>query len=465
MPLLISSQEEDRVLVFYTQKSPHMNYENVRLLKETEKEAEFVKCFEGSNALDFQLVTELGYRLRENADCEYVIVSNDTGFDAAVKYWSVRNMPVRRLSGKECFRQTTGKKQQENKAGLKTEAREKTEPKAEEKSGQGKWAKGEPAAKENLEMEGKPGKIPGTEAEPEAVKSLSVGAEPEAVKPLSVGAEPEAAEPLGVGAESEAAEPLGVGAEPEAAESLGVGAEPEAAESLGMEAESGKSSGMGAEPETKKKSRRKPELGKNPRKKAAAEAETDPDTETYSENHSQNKSRNNSQAVTEGAGETGKEPKDEAEVKTEEEQAVVEDGQEALARENSSDTIVRALFRCISRDNLADFHNALVMFLGEDEGKELYQEIKGNPEWTLYWSEHSESSQKERFDIYCRLVFEHSELAGDYPQDFSAFLLKANGKRKNLNSLRAALQGQYGKEKGMKYYSLFKSHIKIMNRM
>ena len=38
VPLLVSSQEDDEVLVFYTTKSPHMNYENVRLLKETEKE-------------------------------------------------------------------------------------------------------------------------------------------------------------------------------------------------------------------------------------------------------------------------------------------------------------------------------------------------------------------------------------------------------------------------------------------
>ena len=115
VPLLVSSQSDDRVLVFYTQKSPHMNYENVRMLKETEKEAVFIKCFEGSNALDFQLVTELGYRLREDADCEYVIVSNDTGFDAAVRYWAARRQPVSRLSGKECFRQLTNKKRRDPK--------------------------------------------------------------------------------------------------------------------------------------------------------------------------------------------------------------------------------------------------------------------------------------------------------------------------------------------------------------
>ena len=84
VPLLVASQPDEEVIVFYTQKSPHMNYENVRLLKETEKEAEFIKCFEGSNALDFQLVTQLGYLLCENQANSYVIVTvtkDDYGSD------------------------------------------------------------------------------------------------------------------------------------------------------------------------------------------------------------------------------------------------------------------------------------------------------------------------------------------------------------------------------------------------
>lgn len=280
VPLLVSSQAEDVVLVFYTQKSPYMNYENVRLLKETEKEAVFIKCFEGSNALDFQLVTELGYRLRDASDCEYVIVSNDTGFDAAVRYWTAKKMAVSRLSGKECFRQVTGKGQ-------------KIEPVAEE-----------PVKKEQSE---------------EAV-----------IEPVSP----------------------------------------------------------------------------------------------------------------------------------------IEEIQETPVIEVPvSEESIRNLCKCISKDSLADFHNALVIFFGEERGKSLYQEIKGNSELNAYWAGLSESNQEEKFDIYCKMVFELSELANDYPEDFSAFLFKANVKRKNLNSLRAALQGHYGKEKGMKYYSLIKSHIKIMNRM
>lgn len=111
VPLLVSSQPDDEVLVFYTLKSPHMNYENVRILKETEKEAVFIKCFEGSNALDFQLVSELGYRLREDLESEYIVVSNDTGFDAVIRYWAARNMRVSRLSGKECYRNLVAKRQ------------------------------------------------------------------------------------------------------------------------------------------------------------------------------------------------------------------------------------------------------------------------------------------------------------------------------------------------------------------
>lgn len=125
VPLLVASQPDEEVIVFYTQKSPHMNYENVRLLKETEKEAEFIKCFEGSNALDFQLVTQLGYLLCENQANSYVIVSNDTGFDAAVRYWKQRNMPVQRLSGKELNRrlQQKAKTMEKEKFSLKRRRR------------------------------------------------------------------------------------------------------------------------------------------------------------------------------------------------------------------------------------------------------------------------------------------------------------------------------------------------------
>ena len=47
----------DRITVFYTDKSPHMCYQHVIALLEKEREIRFIKCFEGNNALDFQLVS------------------------------------------------------------------------------------------------------------------------------------------------------------------------------------------------------------------------------------------------------------------------------------------------------------------------------------------------------------------------------------------------------------------------
>ncbi len=100
--LLDTVTEEDSILVFYTAKSPHMNYKNVIRLKESSKEVEFIECCEGNNALDFQLCTDLGFRVHDIADGKFVIVTNDTGYDAVVKYWQQRNIPVSRMKSTQC---------------------------------------------------------------------------------------------------------------------------------------------------------------------------------------------------------------------------------------------------------------------------------------------------------------------------------------------------------------------------
>ena len=303
VPLLAAAKAEEEVVVFYTQRSPHMNYENVRKLKETDREAVFIKCFEGNNALDFQLVTDLGYRLCAEPDCEYVIVSNDTGFDAAVRYWNEKAMPVRRLSGKECFRMLRS---------IRMHADETGEEKPDE-------------AEES-----------GRQTEDAAVRE-------------------EAAEPT---AKEEPGQP-------------------------------------------KKADIKEKQAGK----------------------------------------------------------------EEVLSEKENTERIVKDLLSCIGKEYLADFHNALVMFFGKEKGKKLYQQVKTDPEYSAYRAGLPKHSQREKFGIYCHVVFSQSEYAKEEPQDFAGFLYRAADKRKNLNSLRAALVGQYGKDKGMKYYSLFKSHIKIMNRM
>lgn len=98
--LLANVTEEDELIVFYTRKSPHMNYKNVVLLLESTKKVQFIECLEGNNALDFQLSTELGFRLSTNHEDAFIIVSNDNGYNAVVSYWEGRNVNISRITGK-----------------------------------------------------------------------------------------------------------------------------------------------------------------------------------------------------------------------------------------------------------------------------------------------------------------------------------------------------------------------------
>jgi len=507
VPLLVSSQEDDEVLVFYTTKSPHMNYENVRMLKETEKEADFIKCFEGSNALDFQLVSELGYRLSQNAGREYVIVSNDTGFDAAVRYWSTRKMPVSRLSGKECHRMLTEKKQRVAK-----ESGAAVEPEQEQTRAAGPEVETEQVRESGSEAEAEQVRETGQEAEAERGREQSK--KPRSSKksePSKAGGKagesgnPEASGKVGNAEESGKAEP---------AENAGLAEESgkaEPAENAGLAGESGKPEVTGkaedaeesgkpevtgkaedAETSGKSESAEKAGLaeesgkaepaektGRAKRSRKSAKAEK---SERMSEPDRSEKSQKSDKAKTQNAGnekpdlteeQSGQmtEMMDLKEEMSENPQSVsnATDQSEAPVKFgldlNAERAILKTLCACISKENLVDFHNALVALLGEEEGKRLYQELKTNAEYASYWSELPAYGLKEKFDMYCKMVFDHSEYAKEPPEDFSGFLYQANGKRKNLNSLRAALQGHYGKDKGMKYYSLFKSHIKMMNRM
>ena len=495
VPLLVSSQEDDEVLVFYTTKSPHMNYENVRMLKETEKEADFIKCFEGSNALDFQLVSELGYRLSQNADREYVIVSNDTGFDAAVRYWSTRKMPVSRLNGKECHRMLTEKKQRVTK-----ETGAAAEPEQEQTRAAGPEVETEQVRETGSEAEAEQVRETGQEAEAERGReqsrkprsskksepSKAGGKAGESGKPEASGkaedaekfGKAEPAEKAGLAGESGKPEVTGKAEDAEEsgkaevtgkAEDAETSGKSEPEENAGLAEESGK-----AEPAEK--------TGRAKRSRKSAKAVKAEKSEHMSEPDRSEKSQKSDKAKTQNAGNEKPDLTEEQsgqmtammdlkEEMSENPQSVSNaTGQsEAPAKFgldlNAERAILKTLCACISKENLVDFHNALVALLGEEEGKRLYQELKTNAEYASYWSELPAYGLKEKFDMYCKMVFDHSEYAKEPPEDFSGFLYQANGKRKNLNSLRAALQGHYGKDKGMKYYSLFKSHIKMMNRM
>ncbi len=100
--LLPTMSKEDQLFVFYTEKSPYISYDNLLQVIAHCQIPVFNKCYEGKNALDFQLVSELGYKLCQEPKAEFIIVSDDYGYDAAIKYWKERSYNVHRIGKKNC---------------------------------------------------------------------------------------------------------------------------------------------------------------------------------------------------------------------------------------------------------------------------------------------------------------------------------------------------------------------------
>ena len=272
--LLATVTSEDELIVFYTLKSPHMNYKNVILLKQSDKKINFIECCEGNNALDFQLCTELGYRMYKITDEEFIIVSNDTGFDAVVKYWQKRNKAIRRITGKACS------------------------------------ANSHNSSTEQI-----------IEANTATDSTLSI---------------------------SEAATP----------------------------------------------------------------AEMDNDTNT-----------------------------------------------------NGVDANAKEILYIIGKNNLQDLHEAIKQLYGNKKSKTIYNAFKSDTAYTNFISKHKSMSLTEKHQAYCSIVFSIMAPTETMPKDFPKYITDSWKAKKNLNSLRALLQQKYGKEKSDKYYSLFKVHIKILDKI
>lgn len=88
----------DQILLFFTENSPYVSYSDLQMILQFPDRFEMIKCNPGKNGLDFQLVSYLGYLMKTATKANYVIVSNDGGFDAVVKFWQDRGMSVSRMN-------------------------------------------------------------------------------------------------------------------------------------------------------------------------------------------------------------------------------------------------------------------------------------------------------------------------------------------------------------------------------
>ena len=438
IPLLELPADQAELIVFYTKNSPHMSYDSLIKLKESDRTVTFIKCYEGTNALDFQLCSELGYLIAVNKGDDFIIVTNDTGYDAAVKYWRHKEYSVKRIAGKDS--RTGGRRRSTARTDVAGEVsailnRLVRMPDAEEKDAE------------------------------EDVKD-AVSAVYEADVPEDTYAEPAYEE------EEETADYEETSSEDAEDETEDAAYDP-AEETDPYEDGSFEPEEEDSEDGTEEE---EPEEGDLPEAEDDSVNEEEPDQEPlYAD----------TDAVTEEDGEENAAASKAYEAENEEN--APEEAQEAgngLPSETETDDAgpiaqetaeapyfgadpeeITVIVNCIGMENLAELHNQLIQFYG-DSGKDIYLSIKSG----ALTIENQNWDKEDKFLYYSALIFRHSdepeeELSEENIREFAEFILGAENKRRNLNSLRYALLKRYGKEKGRRYYFMLKPYVKALNQM
>ena len=438
IPLLDLPAETAELIVFYTKNSPHMSYESLIKLKESDRHVTFIKCYEGTNALDFQLCSELGYLIALHEEDDFIIVTNDTGYDAAVKYWRRKEYSVKRIAGKDSRtgsrrRGSTGRSDvaAEVSSILSRLAKASDPDEAhQEKNIRGTAADSGIFAEEEIESGEYDPDGPEVEGPDSEESDYEEADYEEADYEGSDSEESDYYEPdyeEDDSEESDSDEPCYEEDEYEGSdheESGSDGSDPESEESGSEDQESEESGEYEADGDVS---------GEQDPDEHGDSAPADSYTEESSEQF--------------GGEETLTADPDE-------EEEFIADPEE-----------ITAIVNCIGMENLAELHNQLIQFYGEN-GKDVYKSLKS----LAPTIEKKNWSKEEKFLYYCVLIIRHSDeteetLQEENVRELAEFLLGAENKRKNLNSLRYALLKHYGKEKGRRYYFMLKPYVKALNQM
>lgn len=440
--LLNTVAPDDEILVFYTARSPHMNYKNLILLKQSPKEVTFIECCEGNNALDFQLCTDLGYRVRDLGEAEFIIVSNDTGFDAVVKYWTQRSKCVRRIPGKACASVNLTKQAANTNMPARKPMHGANMPAHVHEPVQAAVA-GDAAVTVHVS---KPVAAEDTSASTyENVTGVDTTAPVQVSKPMT-GADASASdrEPAAgaIASTIDVTAPIHV-SKPVAAEDASASSHKPVTATVASTSD------------------RKPVTG------AVAPA-TAAKTSAHTRKHVSG--ADTSASVGEPATVHVSKPVIAVDTPVTTHGSVTADDASASDREpkhtpETIDARAKEILFVIGKDNLQLLHLALQQIFGLKKGKIYYNAFKSDTAYASYISKHKPENTKEKLNTYCSIVFELSEEKLEMPEDFPDFAIDSWKNKKNLNSFKSALQSKYGKELSDKYYSMFKTHIKILDKI
>ena len=96
----------DRVVIFYGDSIKSIPFETHVEMMASKAAIEYIETHKvAKNYLDFQLSTYLGFLIGKDKPEHVYIITNDTGYDSVIDFWSDKNIDIRRGRNIEAFRQ------------------------------------------------------------------------------------------------------------------------------------------------------------------------------------------------------------------------------------------------------------------------------------------------------------------------------------------------------------------------
>lgn len=99
--LLEHISSTDKIILFYTENTPYLSYLDLAYLQSLCDKFTLEKCYTGKNALDFQLVSYMGYHMKSSTKAQFIIVSNDSGYDSVIQYWLDKERRITRMTSND----------------------------------------------------------------------------------------------------------------------------------------------------------------------------------------------------------------------------------------------------------------------------------------------------------------------------------------------------------------------------
>ncbi len=88
-------ERSDECYIFYSEHAGVLTFNMHKKITESRAKIYYVEAQVGmKNALDFQLVSYLGYMLREKPEVTYCLISNDKAFELVSKFWQAKGVNV-----------------------------------------------------------------------------------------------------------------------------------------------------------------------------------------------------------------------------------------------------------------------------------------------------------------------------------------------------------------------------------